>query len=153
VHETERKTEGKAEPVLRAADVLPPFDKDSGKPSARRQGNGTAAGEKRRGREGADSTGPHGPTAGREAQIPSFDLAESILAEQRRTTARRRKRPARATIERDNNVATMRPTYIDDLSSEEQAELQEVVAEIVARDIARLCSGWGEPAPARPAAG
>jgi len=75
-------------------------------------------------------------------EIPSYDLAENILAEQRRAAGQRRRGPGRAEAElivsaragaRDLSPLPSGPAAQDLL------ELQRVVAEIVARDIERLC--------------
>jgi hypothetical protein len=59
------------------------------------------------------------------AQIPQFDLARQIMAEQRRVTAARRKRPGPAAIPGPEPVTGPSPGS--------------VLAQIVARDIERLC--------------
>jgi hypothetical protein len=95
--------------VLRAADVIPPFN-----PSPDKQ-----------------------PNAG---QIPTFDLAEHILAEHRRTAARRRKAPGQ--VQAEPEVQPVRPavkTHVVEPPAEDPMDLHRVVAEIVARDIERLC--------------
>jgi hypothetical protein len=72
-------------------------------------------------------------------EIPSYDLAENILAEQRRTASRRRRGPGRVGAspcacpsEGDHRGSPL-------LAPQDLLELQRVVAEIVARDIERLC--------------
>lgn len=147
--EMDRKAESQDDRVLRAADVIPPFDKDSGDPGPPKPVGNRTAKSKKRGRKRADSAPPRTQTLEQGTAIPSFDLAESILAEQRRVTAGRRKRAVQANLGRGSAVSSRRPTYIDELSCEEQAELQEVVAQIVAKDIERLCHRSSEPACAR----
>jgi hypothetical protein len=71
--------------------------------------------------------------------IPQFDLAEQIMAEQRKVAATRRKGPGRkadAPKEGRSEPAAL-PVEPALLSSEEQ----KVIAEIVARDIQQLCGG------------
>lgn len=112
--------------VLRAADVMPPFDKSAQPPE-----------------DGVE--------------IPSYDLAENILAEQRRAAGRRRRGPGRV----EDEPVTPAPVGANHyspvqgakgfsplLASQDLLELQRVVAEIVARDIERLCRR-----PERPSAG
>jgi hypothetical protein len=115
------------ERVLRAMDVIPPFDDDS-------------------------STSPSRPRP-----VPTLDLGEKILAEQRRMTARKRKSPSRAEVERADireaeGIAELRrgvrPEEGADTvvvggegGSDEMAELHQIVADIVARDIERLREG------------
>ena len=98
--------------VLRATDVIPPFNQNAQPPQ-----------------DGAE--------------IPSYDLAENILAEQRRAAGRRRRGPGRVEPE-PAGLAPVGATHaspVQDLS-----ELQHVVAEIVARDIERLCRRPERPA-------
>ena len=115
------------ERVLRAMDVIPPFDSDS---TAHR---------------------PH-PRA-----VPTLDLGEKILAEQRRMTARKRKSPSRAEVGQDdirgNEGIAARHGGVSpeegadtvvvgsERGSSEQDELHQIVADIVARDIERLRAG------------
>jgi hypothetical protein len=94
--------------VLRATDVIPPFDKNA---------------------QNVEDGG----------EIPSYDLAENILAEQRRAAGRRRRGPGRVGAgpracpsEGDHSGSPLH-------ASQDLLELQRVVAEIVARDIERLC--------------
>jgi hypothetical protein len=149
--EMDRIAESRGEKVLRAADVMPPFharddaggDSDS-KTSARSRGK--KAGSKRKNRRAGDAGAAGRKNATERIQpddskIPTFDLAESILARQRRITAGRRKKRSPAPVKRDDGQTTAVPMYIDELSAQEQAELQQIVAEIVARDIQRLCRG------------
>jgi hypothetical protein len=71
--------------------------------------------------------------------IPQFDLAEQIMAEQRKVAATRRKGPGRtadAPKEGRSEPAAL-PVEPALLSSEEE----KVIAEIVARDIQQLCRG------------
>jgi len=71
-------------------------------------------------------------------EIPSYDLAENILAEQRRAAGRRRRGPGRVEDE-PVAVAPVGATHASPV--QDLPELQRVVAEIVARDIERLCRG------------
>jgi len=81
--------------------------------------------------------------------IPTLDLGEKILAEQRRVNSRRRKGPGTSAPERElepesserpeeSLLETVGPV---ETASDEVVRLQEIVAEIVARDIERLCQG------------
>jgi cell pole-organizing protein PopZ len=105
--------------VLRATDVIPPFDNET-------------------------SQQPPAPP-----EIPTFDLAEHILAEHRRTASRHRKAPgqAQAQPEARQEPVAVKTHVIEPPSepSQDLPELHRVVAEIVARDIERLCKQ-----PARP---
>ena len=155
--EKNRSSKAKRIRVLRAMDVMPPFDKstpssDPGAtdvprppvPSSRVGGNEEGLGE-------SVSPGVIGPTArplSRDgAGIPIYDLAENILAEQRRAAGRRRRGPGRAeeepvAVSGDASVSVSAP----DWAPGDLPELQRLVAEIVARDIERLCRRPERPA-------
>ncbi len=81
--------------------------------------------------------------AGHEAsEIPQFDLAEQIMAEQRKVAATRRKGPAkRVDAAKQEKSEPMAPSVE---MFRPPSEEEEVIAEIVARDIQQLCrpSGW-----------
>ena len=73
-------------------------------------------------------------------EIPKFDLAEEMMAEHRRITAIKRKAPGKTKVERlkpkvqPAEYITKRPT--PSLSGQDK-----IIAEIVAKDIERLCQG------------
>jgi hypothetical protein len=72
------------------------------------------------------------------AEIPKFDLAEDIMAEQRRITAIKRKSPAKR-IE-----AVSLPPAVGSAGLQQWPKPQaqeQIIAEIVARDIEKLCRG------------
>jgi hypothetical protein len=78
-------------------------------------------------------------------QVPRFDLAEQIMAEQRKNSAIRRKAPGvkDSSIEEQKN-SNYKPTYQskqEPICEEEQffSAKQEIIAIIVKRDIERLC--------------
>jgi hypothetical protein len=114
--------------VLRAADVIPPFDR-------------------------AEPLPPHGEA------IPSYDLAEHILAEQRRMAGRRRRAPGEAPGDQpqDGRPTTSSsgcchpPSAFPEATSPDLLELQQLVAQIVARDIEQLCRRPDRPRCAVPA--
>lgn len=79
--------------------------------------------------------------------IPTLDLGEKILAEQRRVSARKRKGPGAPAPEPEPEssecpeeplLETAGPVQT---ASDDVVRLQQIVAEIVARDIERLCQG------------
>lgn len=87
--------------------------------------------------ETADSPRCDGGAAG----IPTFDLAEEIMAEQRKITAVRRKAPGQK-----NEVQRLKPEVqsVDHIIEQPKPVLSEqerIIAEIVAEDIKRLCRG------------
>jgi len=79
-----------------------------------------------------------GRETGRTNKIPKFDLAEEIMAEQRKITAAKRKGPGAK-----NNVEQLTDTT-DDTARRPMPKSpgqKKIIAEIVTRDIERLCSG------------
>ncbi|HNS22055.1 MAG TPA: hypothetical protein PKH24_16240 [Sedimentisphaerales bacterium] len=141
--------------VLRAADVMPPFDKlpeakaaegIEGGPSERavqQSGDGDSRAEQDAAAKpfaGSPSAPDMGRSPAAGGEIPKYDLAENILAEQRRVASRRRRSPGQA---QEGPVAVSAPreptTPVDEELAEDLPELQRIVAEIVAKDIDRLC--------------
>ena len=100
--------------VLRAHDIIPGRVKDSN-----------------------DRSGAESP-AQIKSEVPKFDLAENIMAEQRKATAGRRKRPgikAESQVQKRKVLSTACDIESQRVSLSEE---DRVIAEIVARDIARL---------------
>ncbi len=136
------------EKVLRAMDVIPPFHEDRGKtPPAGEPGGARIQPWKRPREQDAvrKETSPPTPAGEGAGHIPTLDLGEKILAEQRRMTARKRKAPGSVQAKRDEipapPVVALRAERAVEPSALDAARLEELVAEIVARDIDRLCSG------------
>ena len=74
-------------------------------------------------------------------EIPSFDLAEEIMAEQRKITAIRRKAPGKKT-ETERLKPKVRPVdHITEQLTSSLSKQDKIIADIVARDIERLCQG------------
>lgn len=74
-------------------------------------------------------------------EIPSFDLAEEIMAEQRKIAAIKRRAPGTKT-----DVQRLKPEVqpVDHIIEEPKPALSKqdkIIAEIVAKDIERLCRG------------
>ena len=77
------------------------------------------------------------------AEIPKFDLAEEIMAEQRKITAVKRKAPGKKT---EDQRAEPQAEPVGYTTIEQPVptppEQDQIIAEIVARDIERLCRGY-----------
>ena len=71
-------------------------------------------------------------------EIPKFDLAEEIMAEQRRITAVKRRAPAKKTEAQRSEPQAQPVGYTTEQPLSEQ---EKIIAEIVARDIEKLCRG------------
>jgi len=131
--------------IFRAGDIVPPYSKKSNQEDNSRQAKG-----------GSKNTSL--PQQKRE--IPRFDLAEEILAEQRKITAIRRKAPSptrEAGASKKDEPLGKDPALREPKQGPEKqvrsidyaieqptpmlSEKQQIIAEIVARDIEGLCSG------------
>ena len=137
------------EDILRARDIMPPYKK-TGENATRSDDEveGTAKEEKIRHKDTTE-TQANQIKPGKEKQaepvraqqekneIPRFDLAEDIMAEQRKISAIRRKAPVK-TIETQKEEPV---GYTIGQPIPAQPYQQQVIAEIVARDIERLCRG------------
>ena len=136
------KMRANMEKVLRAMDVIPPLG-SGGKPQSHAAAGSHSHPEKPQ----RTNPSPAKENVADHSVIPKFDLGEKILAEQRRLTARRRKAPTAPEPAQDSRVevtppvvTSMSPSIIGP-SEEDLFELQQIVADIVARDIERLCTG------------
>jgi len=100
--------------ILRAHDIIPGPAKDS--------------------KDRKASNSPEQPIN----QIPKFDLAENIMAEQRKVAAERRKAPGVKAVPQPQERKVLSTAY--NIEGERVSLLEEdrIIAEIVARDIARL---------------
>jgi len=160
--------------VLRARDMVPPYNKknhqkqDSEKTETNKRKN-TSSQSKRKQSSKNITSSPAGkkaerakdlPTepedAAREGNdIPKFDLAEEIMAEQRRITAIRRKGPGQKieapseeeeverdfTSQEDDEMEGWSIGYTIGQPPPMLSEQEKIIAEIVARDIEKLCGG------------
>jgi hypothetical protein len=83
-----------------------------------------------------ESTPTSSKSAGNERAVPAFDLAEEIMAQQRKITAIKRKSPAAKTngYTHSRHIEPLHHSVTRDFSRENH-----LIAEIVARDIKRLC--------------
>jgi len=80
-------------------------------------------------------------TEQQKSEIPKFDLAEEIMAEQRRITAIRRKAPGKKDEAQSQERESESVGYTIGQPSPALSEEKQIIAEIVARDIERLCRG------------
>ena len=129
--------EQRDEGVLRAKDIIPPYDGEVTKAQDVQR-----AGQKRSAEDAASEAGKPGQD---QSAIPKFDLAEEIMAEQRKSTARRRKRPTISAREAPSRIeAISRQPQAKPVSSAigppspTLSEQEQIIAEIVARDIEKL---------------
>jgi len=149
--------------VLRARDIMPPYSSATGKKETDKERKSQkpdedtsksaqaakASNEKAAGKDTGSipiettvqkKTSPS-PAKQKEGEIPRFDLAEEIMAEQRKITAIRRKAPGKKT-EAERRQEQVEPiSYSLEQPMPEESEQNRLIAEIVARDIKRLCRG------------
>jgi hypothetical protein len=118
------------EDILRASDIIPPYNREE------RRENQEKAAKKEAGAAKRDDAKPletneigQGLT-----EIPRFDLAEEIMAEQRKIAAIKRKRPEKKT---EPAVEPFR--YALEPQRVTASGQEDIIAEIVSRDIERLC--------------
>ena len=149
--EMESNAKDRRASVLRATDVVPPFDRQA--PADRAVGAEepdlasleSKALPDRPARVGQVVSGSTDEdrkpsTRGADVNVPRYDLAETILAEQRRVAAGRRRAPGRSVEEPTLTSGDARSRIsIAEPSVQDLTELQRIVTEIVARDIERLC--------------
>jgi hypothetical protein len=135
--------------VLRAADIMPPFCNDEeprsqaddgAKPAGKAPKTDQSTGE----RKLRHDQRAQGEGAG--AEVPRYDLEENILAEHRRSASKRRKSPVQMQPEPAAPAAhvDMR-TQVAEPPTQDPLEIRRIVAEIVARDIERLCRKPSKP--------
>jgi hypothetical protein len=72
-------------------------------------------------------------------EIPKFDLAEEIMAEQRKITSIRRKGPSKKVETQSREPEAELIGYTIEQPTQALLEQEQIVAEIVARDIERMC--------------
>ena len=150
--ENNTRMKANMERVLRAMDVIPPLRNSNTQPASKAESSRQVPSSPHAERSDvAASQTPLGAAPEerlRQAEskpvIPEFDLGEKILAEQRRMTARKRRRPGASESERGGGVqktATVPTMLLAAPSADDLRRLQQIVADIVARDIERLCAG------------
>jgi len=77
----------------------------------------------------------------KQPEIPKFDLAEEIMAEQRKVTAMRRKAPGEKPEAQSRQPHVESVSYAVEQPTPARLEQDRIIAEIVAKDIERLYRG------------
>jgi hypothetical protein len=143
--------------VLRAKDIVPPFDREENQKhnSAEYLGEDSLVSdmkgiqdlngpeqENSQDRLSIKAANAKDITKGQTvSEVPKFDLAEDIMAEQRKVTAARRKAPGRRKQPTPiRNQAKVLGYVLEQLSSAPK-EQEKIIAEIVAVDIEKLRKG------------
>jgi len=143
--------------VLRAEDVVPPYGEDAARdksPQKAKTGGNEALPSQKKGRQVSTGKSPVAgktPAKGRGAreqevarqgsEIPTFDLGQQILAEQRKVAAVKRKGPGMRGAAPPRIPQAQPASGTDGRLGAELSERDRIIAEIVARDIGRLCRG------------
>jgi hypothetical protein len=135
------------EDVLRARDIMPPYKKKTHEePKTPKDGESTISPTaETESVEMKEDTmrAPEGDAEVQQAEseIPRFDLAEKIMAEQRRITAIRRKAPGKQIERGTEKPADVPAGHIVGQPISTESYEDKIIADIVARDIERLCRG------------
>jgi hypothetical protein len=106
--------------ILRASDIIPPYKVQ---PAQKMPAEPTSSKQRQR-------------------EIPRFDLAEEIMAEQRKVTAARRKSPNKsfdASLGRTQDGKNGVSRWQEETDPRLDGGQQQIIAEIVAKDITKLC--------------
>jgi len=144
--------------VLRAQDIVPPYGEDAGRngsPQKAKTGGNEALPSQKKGKQVSTGKSPvagRAPAKGRGAGtqavarqgsgIPTFDLGQQILAEQRKVAAVKRRGPGMRGTAPPKIPQAQPASDADGRAGAELSERDRIVAEIVARDIDRLCRGY-----------
>jgi len=163
----DRKTKGDSD-ILRAGDVVPPYDEKAGQkqdslaPAVTRvQAQKAKGGGKKISTSQKEPKQPSkdikSPAAGKKgmsakvpdaqqqrSEIPKLDLAEKIMAEQRKVTSVRRKGPGGRGKTPDKKRQVESTSFSARRPTPGLGEQEQIIAEIVAGDIEELCRG-GSP--------
>ena len=107
------------EDILRARDIIPGTSK----------------------RDKGDSAPLPLSAGNKEGEIPTFDLAEDIMAEQRKTAAIRRKAPGKKNEDKSQELQAETVGHTIGQPTSAKSEQDRIIAEIVARDIEKLRRG------------
>ncbi len=125
--------------VLRAGDIVPPYGGEAGAPKKKTSRKKTST-SKKTPKTGAKRKTAKSAGAGRnQSEIPQFDLDKQILAKERKVTSVRRKGPGAKSKTPAKPAEVASPGRRAIFAVPELPEQDRIIAEIVARDIQRLC--------------
>lgn len=132
----------KKPPILRVADIIPPYHNDLIQESQKQKTNN--------GLQNNQGAQEHKSAGANNYEIPKFDIAHQILTQQRKCSAMKRKAPGEQSGERTQEQSdtgeqeykrTRNTEYRTPAFAEAAAIRQDIIVikEIVRRDIERLC--------------
>jgi len=125
--------------VLRAGDIVPPYGDETGTPKKKTSRKKTSA-SKKTPKAGAKRKTTKATATGRNRSgIPRLDLDKQILAKQRKVTSAKRKGPGAKSKAPAKTAEIVSPGRRAIRAVPELPEQDRIIAEIVARDIERLC--------------
>jgi hypothetical protein len=125
--------------VIRAQDILPPYNKEKRHEQSLKETTPSLSASRPRHAD-TDAT-ELGDVVQKVSEIPKFDLAEQIMAEQRKVTAIRRKAPGKKTKAPDRQPRIQSTGCAIKQPVPTLSEKEPIIAEIVARDIEKLYQG------------
>ena len=131
--------------ILRAHDIMPPHkEKPLQEPKTQKTDENTARLPQTQAEQ--IKPGKYIPAKDRDSEqekgeIPSFDLAKEIMAEQRKNTAIRRKAPGKKPEAQKEKTEAEPVSYTIEHPMPTSPEQDRIIADIVARDIERLRQG------------
>ena len=124
--------------VLRAEDIVPPFNPQKLREKLLRERASSLTANQQRATE--DDRPESSDMSQKVNEIPKFDLAEQIMAAQRKITSVRRKAPGRKAKSNDLKLCT-EPLGSGIKQPPEISEIDPIISEIVTRDIEKLYCG------------
>jgi hypothetical protein len=136
--------------ILRAKDIIPPFKQEPAQEVPQQEtaeqkdatGESVEAGEEEKERTEIAQEEPAEPAApSQKSEIPRFDLAEDIMAKQRRMSAARRKAPTEKEEPQVQEVELEPAGRRFEPVTTATPQEQKIIAQLVARDIERLLQG------------
>ncbi len=129
--------------VLRAGDIVPPYgDEGDTKAAARKKKNRVkkpTASRKAGGARGKRKTAKSAAVGRQGRDIPQLDLDKQILAKQRKVTSVRRKGPGAKSVSPAKATDVASPGRKLGRAVPALSEQDQIIAQIVAKDIERLC--------------
>ena len=127
----------KNEKVLRAKDIIPPYNNKIPREQTHSLKDGTSQHPRAKAELPETLPPEHEDSAQQKSEIPQFNLANQILSEQRKVAAIKRQRPGLKNEDLSHKQQLPSTTYT--LKPPPMLSQQEkIIAEIVARDILRL---------------
>lgn len=130
-----------SEPEGGSEDTAPPADSVEGTPENEAPANSEDAPIQAEPTGSVEEAAEAKGAPAEKSEIPRFDLSEDIMAEQRRITAVRRKRPGETKVSESSGTGVEGVSEAFGHVAPAKPEQDESIADLVARDIERLLRG------------